>query len=484
MRNFVAIGQRRAAVPEGRQPGPDPPGPGEATAGGLRARRACWPAEPASTCCGSTATSAGPSSTTPPTATGSCSGRTCRCSGATPGVRRQAVRQAREAVDLLGHHPSIAIWCGHNEPVAVDIDPAGVEPDGSPPGTAARPASPPARSFPTWNKTVLDRSIRRTLEKADGSRPVVAHSGVLPHPAWGTDTHLYFGWYHGEERDLPAAAGPDAASSARFVSEFGAQAVPEHGRVLRARALARSRLGPPGPGPRPAEGGLRPAASRPATTPASTAGGRHPGLPGRADPPPRRDAAPAQVPTDRRLLPVPASPTASPPVSWSVLDHERVPKAGYDALAAACAPVIVVADRLAPSYHAGTDPRPRRPRRERPAGPPSGNRSRARLTWPGGPVPGPSAATSKPTAVPASACCARPLPAEAHAGPAHRSNSISSGLAAGPTTPTRATCRLSPTRQGPNRRGSAPSPYCLRGHNFVADEPGCRAAHDAEGTGP
>src|SRR5690606_3450396 len=38
------------------------------------------------------------------------------------GVRKQAVRQARKAVELLGHHPSVAIWCGHNEPMAIDID--------------------------------------------------------------------------------------------------------------------------------------------------------------------------------------------------------------------------------------------------------------------------------------------------------------------------------------------------------------------------
>ena len=32
------------------------------------------------------------------------------------GVRGQAVRQAREMVDLLGHHPSVAVWCVHDEP--------------------------------------------------------------------------------------------------------------------------------------------------------------------------------------------------------------------------------------------------------------------------------------------------------------------------------------------------------------------------------
>ena len=37
-------------------------------------------------------------------------------------IRKQAVRQAREAVDLLGHHPSIVTWCAHNEPLPVDGD--------------------------------------------------------------------------------------------------------------------------------------------------------------------------------------------------------------------------------------------------------------------------------------------------------------------------------------------------------------------------
>jgi len=142
------------------------------------------------------------------------------------GVRRQAVRQAQEAVDLLGHHPSLAIWCGHNEPLAIDVDPERFAEEPTPRAarrTLARVAA--GQVLPTWNKTALDRSVRRALEKADRSRPVVAHSGVLPHPAWGTDTHLYFGWYHGDERDLPAVLAR-LPVLARFVSEFGAQAVP------------------------------------------------------------------------------------------------------------------------------------------------------------------------------------------------------------------------------------------------------------------
>ena len=37
-------------------------------------------------------------------------------------VRSQAVRQARAAVDFLGHHPSIALWSAHNDPAASPID--------------------------------------------------------------------------------------------------------------------------------------------------------------------------------------------------------------------------------------------------------------------------------------------------------------------------------------------------------------------------
>ena len=44
---------------------------------------------------------------------------------------------------------------------------------------------------------------------------------------------------------------------------------------------------------------------------------------------------------------------SAPRVSWSVLDHERRPKLGLGALALACAPVIVVADRLPAAVRPG-----------------------------------------------------------------------------------------------------------------------------------
>jgi len=263
------------------------------------------------------------------------------------GVRKQAVRQATEAVELLGHHPSIAIWCGHNEPMALDIEP-GVP--FSPARVAARAAV--AQELPSWNKTVLDHSIKRALEHADGSRPVIPHSGVFPHPgSGGTDTHTYFGWYHGEERDFPRAmaAWPRLA---RFVSEFGAQAVPttddfmepdrwpdlDWDRLWRTHALQRfafDRYVPPADYATFDE--WRVATQRYQAT-----------------------VIKHHVETLRRLKYRPtggfcqfAFADAHPSVTWSVLDHARAPKAGFDALRDACRPVIVVADRPKERYAPG-----------------------------------------------------------------------------------------------------------------------------------
>jgi beta-mannosidase len=133
-------------------------------------------------------------------------------------ARKPAAAQSRSLVDLLGHHPSIVVWCGHNEPY---------------PGPPTEPEDKPAKwrnraqlLLPSWNKDILDRSVARAL-RSDPTRPVVTHSGVPPGPLRdGTDSHLYFGWYLGEMADM-AAVLRRWPRLARFVSEFGAQAVPE-----------------------------------------------------------------------------------------------------------------------------------------------------------------------------------------------------------------------------------------------------------------
>lgn len=296
-------------------------------------------------------------------------------------VRRQAVRQAREAVTLLGHHPSVLLWCAHNEPVAVDAAP------GATPGGRDVARWVAGQALPTWNRSVLDRSLRRALERADGSRPVLAHSGVLPHPAGATDSHLYFGWYHGEERDLPAALARLPALG-RFVSEFGAQALPDGDEWLEA------------------------AGADPASWPDLdwAALGRHAGLQkaiwDRRVPPGDhatlegwRAATQAyqaavvrfHVEALRRLKYRPGGgfavfllADAQPGATWALLDHRRRPKPAFAALAAACAPVVVVADRPAASYRPGERARLavhavsdlRRPL--------PGAELRADLAWPGG----------------------------------------------------------------------------------------------------
>jgi len=291
-------------------------------------------------------------------------------------VRRQALQQAARAVDVLGHHPSLALWCAHNEPFALDLPPGGRVP----PAEAVRFLG--GQLLPTWNKTFLDPSIRRTLERVDGSRPAVSHSGVLPHPAWGTDSHLYYGWYVGEARQLPGRIARWPAV-ARFVSEFGAQALPpsddfvgaerwpdlDWDRLGRDHALQRhvfDRHVPPG---------------------AYSSYEQWRGATQRY----QAELVRRYVETLRRLAYRPTGgfcvfllADAEPAVSWSLLDHRRQPKPAFDALVAACAPVTVMADwpeeryrpgdRLRLALHAVSDLRRAV----------TGAEVRARVSWPGG----------------------------------------------------------------------------------------------------
>jgi beta-mannosidase len=260
-------------------------------------------------------------------------------------VRRQAAEQARQAVTLLGHHPSIALWCGHNEPIALDSTAGG---DDSLRSSARFVAG---QVLPSWNKTALDRSIRRALERADGSREVVAHSGIVPHPAWGTDSHFYFGWYHGEERDLPSTLARFPVL-ARFVSEFGAQAVPDSDEFMN-----------PGRWPEldweflEAHHCLQTSIFERRVPP-----DRYPTFDAwrKATQEYQANLLRRHIETLRRLKYRPTGgfclfllADSQPAVSWSILDHRRSPKSGYAAVAAACAPVIIAADRPAPYYRPG-----------------------------------------------------------------------------------------------------------------------------------
>jgi beta-mannosidase len=264
-------------------------------------------------------------------------------------IRRRAVAQVREAVDLLAHHPSIALWCGHNEPFRVQSADAD-----APEQERARRRSSLGQQLPTWNRTILDRWVKRAFERSDDSRPIVAHSGVLPHAPQlnGTDSHLFFGWYQGDERDLGALAAT-MPRLVRFVGEFGAPSVPASDGFIRPerwphldwdalehhhcyeRSTFETRLPP--------------------DTYASFDDWRL------ATQQHQADVLRHQIETLRRLKYRPTGgftffgfADAQPAVSWGVLDHDRVPKLAYPAVIEACRPVIVVADQL-PAFVAPGD---------------------------------------------------------------------------------------------------------------------------------
>jgi beta-mannosidase len=238
-------------------------------------------------------------------------------------VRRQAVDQARAAVDVLGHHPSIAVWCAHDTPEERFV----------------------GQQLPTWNRTILDRWVKRAFEKADETRPVIAHSGVMPHlpQLEGTDTRLNLGWGRGDERDLVgvAAAMPRLV---RFVSEFGSQSAPEHPAFDIAGwpdldwALLAERHGVDlepmvrhvNPAMHPTYDEWRLATQRYQATLL-----RH------------------HIETLRRLKYRPTggfclSSLADPAsmISTAILDHQRHPKLAFASITDACRPVIVVAERM------------------------------------------------------------------------------------------------------------------------------------------
>lgn len=261
-------------------------------------------------------------------------------------IRKEAVRQAREAVDALGHHPSIAVWCAHNEPLPVDDSRKKVF-------GASIVRHVVKEQVPTWNKTILDRWVKRAFETADETRAVVAHSGVAPHvPQFnGTDSHLFFGWYHGEDRDLDGFAA-SLPRMVRFVSEFGAQSVPHSAEfmeperwpaldwdhLVEAHGMQREVFEEHVPPHRfPTFDAWREATQRY-----------------------QADLLRHQIESLRRLKYRPTGGfcflnlnDAHPSVSWSILDHDRHPKAAYAAVVEACRPVIVVAERPPAQVAAG-----------------------------------------------------------------------------------------------------------------------------------
>lgn len=134
----------------------------------------------------------------------------------------QALRQCQEMVRLLYNHPSIVIWCMHNEPLYVE-------------DTSTEPLLRRLRTYfsllYTWNRDVMGAQTSRAVAALDRQRTVIRASGEMWLPGWldGTDGHYYFGWYmsYGPKRwfDLWRRV---FTRNLRFVTEFGSQSFPNY----------------------------------------------------------------------------------------------------------------------------------------------------------------------------------------------------------------------------------------------------------------
>jgi len=107
----------------------------------------------------------------------------------------EAVKQAKEMVDMLYNHPSIYLWSMHNEP--------------------------PWNSewmqwkYPDYNKSInqaLDKRLYDEMSRYDDFHIIKKFSSNLEHP--------WYGWYSGKYQDFAQA------SKVPVVSEYGAQALP------------------------------------------------------------------------------------------------------------------------------------------------------------------------------------------------------------------------------------------------------------------
>ena len=336
----------------GSNQGPTRMALGEATPDELRTRRAARAGRQPRPAAAPRPRRRVPSCTTPPTTPGSSSGRTSRCSGVThAGIRKPAVRQAREMVDLLGHHPSIVLWCAHNEPLAVDIAPGkplttrakmrlgGVDaaPDveqgrARPVDHAgAAPGRPEPRGRPALGRAPRPRQ-RRHRHATSTSAGTTASS---------TASRLRCARSRASPASSPSSAPRRSPTSADFME-------PERwpdldwDRLFEHHACQK----------RSSTGSCRPSSSR-----RSTRGATRP-----------RRTRPRSFSCRSRTCAVSSTrPTGGfchfcfadghPAVTWSVLDHERGAKRGYAALRDACRSVLPMIEPRAGLVHVASERR-------------------------------------------------------------------------------------------------------------------------------
>lgn len=260
-------------------------------------------------------------------------------------VLPEARRQAAQMVGLLGHWPAIAVWCCHNEPNQ---------------GAAPGPEGPVRSTWSLltsvargWNRNTLSPAVAEVIRSHDRMRPVITHSGDFGFVWGGTDTHHYWGWYRGRMEDLEKVFR-FFPHTARLVTEYGAQAFPA---VESTRKLVQ------GTWPQINWGELAqryllqyrvmerhvPASLAPTLEHYIGASQAY-----------QSTLLKYYAEALRRVKYRPCGGAlqflfadSSPGISFSVVDHERRPKPGYQTLKQCMNPVYICTDPLRPAYPVG-----------------------------------------------------------------------------------------------------------------------------------
>jgi beta-mannosidase len=134
-----------------------------------------------------------------------------------PEIESQALRQVQRMVTHLGSHPSIAVWCMHNEPInAPDLK-------AYKPGMVSRAAF--TLLIYSQNRERLDPKLARLCRFLDPTRPTTHCSGERGLLRRHGDGHFYFGWYFGPMRWFHDKY-LNHPQQLRFVTEFGSQSLP------------------------------------------------------------------------------------------------------------------------------------------------------------------------------------------------------------------------------------------------------------------
>jgi len=136
-------------------------------------------------------------------------------------ILNPALYQVERMVKTLYNHPSIVVWCCHNEPFHI-VDASDIR------------LLDLARSLWSllgynWNREFLDEKLREKVLSVDTSRFAQKCSGFMGIGKEPGDEHFYFGWYppFGKVRNFDYYVRL-LTKSIRFPTEFGAQSFPNY----------------------------------------------------------------------------------------------------------------------------------------------------------------------------------------------------------------------------------------------------------------